>query len=230
MSVVFHYIKEKFFMPSSREVDSQFSLPVDSDPLDANVGGVDVGQRVRVLSSSHPTRDPSSFFARAVLWEATSWMHPRTEELRRDKGPLGNLLKPLGIVGRSVARLIYTLVVPTLAGAAGILYHPAKGFYQLCRAGLYAIKSRNGDKEMKKIATEALRLTGQHARAVLGDFTLMLFHCSILGAVVSVFKHLESDHMKTILYFAFGEEEYFSRFRARDEIKLRSTKLWFLKD
>jgi hypothetical protein len=205
MTAICNFFKDKFFT-SAPPLEKQSSGPkFDEDYTDERIKGVDVGQKTKVLSKSNSSRHPGSLFARAVLWEATSWMNPTTEELKRDKGLLLNKLKPLAALGRSVARLVYSLVVPLIAGMAGIVYHPAKAFYQLCRSGWYKVTNKDSDENMNKLAIDAFTLAEEHSAAFLVDlmFTVVYGVCLPATLPTNAFKCLNSSWMQDVVRGAF---------------------------
>lgn len=99
MAFVCNFFKRNFFTPQPVKQSNDLKDDLNDDLNFLN-------QKPKVLSNSKDNRHPASLFARAVLWEATSWMNPPIEELKCDKGPLFNALKPLCAVGRALARIV----------------------------------------------------------------------------------------------------------------------------
>jgi hypothetical protein len=174
------------------------------------------------FSPTENTRHPSSLYARAVMWEATStWLNPLNEEVKLDKSKF----KPLKAAARVTARVIYCTFVPTLAGIAGVVYHPVKGFYQLCLAGLYKIKSiKSSDDAMNKIAKDALTLAGVHGQAFLYDFVFTLIYTPIifLFGPISAFKHSGCSYLNLVAEGAFSDRDDHFKAIAQARLQLRA--------
>ncbi len=133
---------------------------------------ISLPQEKPVTPSLLPLSDkemPASLAGQALRWMAkTDTLNPPNKGQDRFSRYIG---KPI----RFVARLIYGLVVPILAGLVGIIYHSTS-------ATICAIKSKSTREPMLKAYFE--ELTKGHCKALKKDleaisFTLMLNLCGI---------------------------------------------------